>query len=127
MALVLPPRYSRRIFYGCSLMAASVGSAVDHQALRDTLLLYDGVSMLMSLPSGKPQDASATGIRPSADESCSAYLRAILDACCHPTSPPTLRQLLSHPYFAPVEGFDQEDVRAAYKRWRQPGNGRGPI
>ena len=51
-------------------------------------------------------------------------LAAILDACAHATSPPSLRQLLSHPYFAPVEGFDREDVRAAYRRWRGGGAGR---
>ena len=49
----------------------------------------------------------------------SAHLGAILDACSHATKPPTLRQLLSHPYFAPFDGFDREDIRAAYLRWRQ--------
>ena len=51
----------------------------------------------------------------------SHHLQAILDACAHPTSPPTLQQLLSHPYFAPVEGFSKEDVRTAYRRWRKGG------
>ena len=55
----------------------------------------------------------------------SSYLSAILGACCHPTSPPTLKQLLSHPYFAPVEGFEREDVRAAYRRWRKGGGAAG--
>jgi hypothetical protein len=86
--------------------------AVDHQALRDTLLLYDGVAMLTALLGGA--DAAQGSER-------SVHLAAILDACAHPTSPPTLRQLLSHPYFAPVEGFDKEDVRAAYRRWRRGG------
>ena len=58
---------------------------------------------------------------PPTDTSRSAYLSAILDACGHPTSPPTLKQLLSHPYFAPVDGFEREDVRAAYRRWRSKG------
>ena len=109
---------------------------VDHQALRDTLLLYDGVAMLIALLTGKPLPASGGASRASprfgdAGKSaaaaalreeavhCSSYLTAILDACAHPTSPPSLRQLLSHPYFAPVEGFDKEDVRAAYRRWRR--------
>ena len=34
--------------------------------------------------------------------------------------PPRLRQLLAHPYFAPVEGFSRDDVRSAYQRWREP-------
>ena len=106
---------------------------VDHQALRDTLLLYDGVAMLVSLLTGKPaptgaashstrkeagKSDAAAALRAEAAQ-CSQYLSAILDACAHATSPPTLRQLLSHPYFAPVEGFEQEDVRAAYRRWRK--------
>lgn len=109
---------------------------VDHQALRDTLLLYDGVAMLVSLLTGKPaptgaashstrkeagKSDAAAALRAEAAQ-CSQYLSAILDACAHATSPPTLRQLLSHPYFAPVEGFEQEDVRAAYRRWRKQGS-----
>ena len=69
-------------------------------------------------PGGRPPTPSP---HPADQRERSAYLRAILDACAHPTSPPSLRQLLSHPYFAPVEGFDREDVRAAYRRWRTQG------
>ena len=111
---------------GAPTRAAPPVGPVSHQALRDTLLLYDGVAMLQALLTGKPQETrSGRQARPvsggPADGTRSAYLRAILDACCHATSPPTLRQLLSHPYFAPVDGFDREDVRAAYKRWRRQG------
>ena len=98
---------------------------VGHHALRDTLLLYDAVAMLTSLLTGEPQETTDDGTEPAAlpptDTSRSAYLSAILDACGHPTSPPTLKQLLSHPYFAPVDGFEREDVRAAYRRWRSKG------
>ena len=48
----------------------------------------------------------------------SAHLAAILDACADPYKPPTLKEVLSHPYFAEPEGFEREDVRAAYRRWR---------
>ena len=109
---------------------------VGHRELRDTLLLYDGVAMLTALLTGKPQDTrGAQPPRPITDAAAnvaddaaapqrSAYLSAILSACCHATSPPTLKQLLSHPYFAPVDGFDREDVRAAYRRWRKGGVGK---
>ena len=103
------------------------GSAADHQTLRDTLLLYDGLAMLLALLSGTPQADDVSAQRPPTTPSAlagsaasrSAYLAAIVDACAHPTSPPTLGQLLSHPYFAPVEGFDRDDVRAAYRRWKR--------
>ena len=105
---------------------ASSPPAISHQALRDTLLLYDGIAMLSALLSGTPQEPRSSAqppkpVPPSSDGSRSDYLSAILTACAHPTSPPTLKQLLSHPYFAPVEGFDREDVRAAYRRWRNQG------
>ena len=91
--------------------------------------------MLLGLLTGQPRQTVAPGPKegPAAvlkaeGISCSAYLSAILDACAHPTSPPSLKQLLSHPYFAPVEGFDQEDVRAAYRRWRRDNEkGKGSI
>ena len=126
------------------------GTLSDHQALRDTLLLYDGLRMLDALLGGRgaaksrapappPPSAppspykrrlapSVADAPPSADGDPpfdgapggpprSAYLRAVFDACAHPTAPPTLRQLLSHPYFAPVDAFERDDVRAAYRRW----------
>ena len=34
-----------------------------------------------------------------------------------PHRTPTLRQLLSHPYFRPVEGFQLKDVQAAYRSY----------
>jgi hypothetical protein len=120
----------------------TAGAPIDHQALRDVLLLYDGVAMLKTLlgATGKPLQGVDTlpglapGLEPaeplesrsrsrpvhrSAPATPSAHLAAILDACSHTTKPPTLRQLLSHPYFAPIDGFDREDIRAAYLRWRQ--------
>ena len=129
---------------------AQHGAPVDHQALRDALLLYDGVAMLKALLGASPRPltnvatlgaelapgllntaqtdpyhgmSSASGpLRPmhgTAPATPSAHLAAVLDACAHTTRPPTLRQLLSHPYFAPIDGFEREDVRAAYIRWRQ--------
>ena len=82
--------------------------------------------MLVGLLAGTPVEPHAKPPPRASDGASSAYLQAILDACAHPTSPPTLRQLPSHPYFAPVEGFDRDDVRAAYKRWKRQGGAVGP-
>ena len=57
-------------------------------------------------------------LAPSKRHTPDRHLSAILDACSHATRPPTLRQLLSHPYFAEVDGFTKDDLRAAYQRWR---------
>ena len=82
---------------------AQVGFS-DRVILRDTLLLYDGIAMLLGLLSGAPADTPhpadhANGPRALAGAAAaySPYLAAIVDACAHSTSPPTLQQLLSHP------------------------------
>ena len=47
----------------------------------------------------------------------SAQLRALCGACASGAKPPTLRQVLSHPYFSPLEGFQRHDVQAAFERY----------
>ena len=117
---------------------------INHQALRDATLLYDTTNMLKSLLGHLEPDCQEAPLapdhvaydpaislkpprplQPSAGRPSSAGLSlqlvAIFDACSHGTTPPSLQQLLSHPYFAPIEGFEREDVRTSYHRWRQAG------
>ena len=105
-----PPAYAPPPSPSAAAPAAQAWHAPDMQRQRDELLLHDGVRMLLQLL-GPPEQA------PNAPPQLSAQLRALCGACASGAKPPTLRQVLSHPYFSPLEGFQRQDVQAAFERY----------
>ena len=91
--------------------APGVGAApLDLQRQRDELLMHDGVRMLLRLLGPPEQPAEAAPC-------LSPQLRAVCSACATSARAPSLRQLLSHPYFRPLEGFQRHDVQLAFQRY----------
>ena len=97
-----------------SAALAGGGARVDLALLRDRLLLADCVRMLTQLIS--PTLLAPTAFAPAhaPARAPSAQFRAICAASAH--RPPTLQQLVAHPYFGSVSGA-AADVELAFSRY----------
>jgi hypothetical protein len=116
-----------RSWYGSGSVSSVAGSACDHQSERDAYLVRDAVGIISELlPSTAEEAAAAVAtLRPEGGVDLLALpqlksmeLRAICSAAAGSRAP-TLQQLLSHPYFAPLSQQELLEVEPQYERWRQ--------
>jgi len=107
-------------------------SDFDHQLERDAYLVRDAIGMLTELlPSTADEAAAAVAALGAAGGDDLHTLPQIklekLRAICSVVAGarlPTLRHLLSHPYFAPLSVAERLEVEPQYERWRVAGGHR---
>lgn len=108
---------------------AVAGSVYEHQSERDAYLVRDAVGIISELLPSTAEEAAAAVAALGPDGGVdllalpqlkSVELRAICSVAAG-TRLPTLQQLLSHPYFAPLSQQEKLEVEPQYERWRQAG------